>query len=371
MVSKLVLIALADKAPFPPPEPASSHQFNPLAPLTTANGWQLPQFVELPSIEVQSKARAPSAPESLSDVDVRELLLQCLLIMGLFVSETDQICQTLSWPEGCEGRQNNRLRLMLAVARDAHGRTVLHAAALNGFDKLATALIQADGELQLMGVCDNDNRTCLHSACQGGNELIVEILLKHGAAVDACDAANTTPLHIAAADAPTKCVQSLLDRGAECQALGDSSGTALHWACAAGRSDVAQVLLEASTGLIGMHGGAGNTALVMAVVRAAAATVGVLIQVGADILEQVDIGERGSAGMLQKKNADNQDCVQALLAAPTGQQASGNTERARRFSRFYCSICRAHCRCKFHLSSVCREGNEHNGACTYCRDGQL
>lgn len=70
-----------------------------------------------------------------------------------------------------------------------------------------------------------------------------EILLKHGAEPDLADRAGTTPLMLAAREGHCKLLQLLLDRGADAKRLDAQGWTSLSWAAYAGQGRAARFLL--------------------------------------------------------------------------------------------------------------------------------
>ncbi|MBK8477679.1 MAG: ankyrin repeat domain-containing protein [Opitutaceae bacterium] len=72
-------------------------------------------------------------------------------------------------------------------------------------------------------VRDSLSRTALHEAVVGGHHAIVELLIAHGAEIDAKDSNGTTPLMEAASVGDLDLIQKLLRAGAD-PALSDAFG---------------------------------------------------------------------------------------------------------------------------------------------------
>ncbi|OWZ23581.1 hypothetical protein PHMEG_0001528 [Phytophthora megakarya] len=106
--------------------------------------------------------------------------------------------------------------------------------------------------------------TPLHHACAGGNDNVVELLLKLGAAFDAVDLAMQTPLHVACANGDVKCARLLLraessasqvpaelynideEYGGLATKRNIGGGTAMHEAARTGSSECVELLLSAN-----------------------------------------------------------------------------------------------------------------------------
>ena len=258
-------------------------------------------------------------------IDVAALLTwQVLVGMGLLMSETVDIVDSFRWPDTtgsqqcCSSTAAGPLRLLLNVARDGSGRSVLHAAAAAGLVELLTALLLAEPSGQapsLLHLKDQNGRTALHAAAGQRNHTIVQLLLDHGAAIDALDESDTSPLMIAAADAPVACLTTLIAMGAKCDTSSMAAGTALHWACAAGRSDTVRLLLQSEPKLLDMPDASGNTPLVLAAAQGLAGTLRLLVEAGADINKRIDGCPSMGGGTILHILADGGDlaCINALL----------------------------------------------------------
>ncbi|CAN8097488.1 unnamed protein product [Discula destructiva] len=130
-------------------------------------------------------------------------------------------------------------------ARDATKRSPLHWAATNGYVELARCLLS--GEIRNITKIDakqNRTETALHLASENNRVEIVELLLSHGASVDAESAGQWTPLINAAEKGHADVVAKLLNAGANVSAELSNHMTALHWASYNGHEEVVRLLLE-------------------------------------------------------------------------------------------------------------------------------
>ncbi|EGZ11125.1 hypothetical protein PHYSODRAFT_375398, partial [Phytophthora sojae] len=112
--------------------------------------------------------------------------------------------------------------------------------------------------------CPTTGLTALHYACAAGNDNVVELLLKLGAASDTVDLAMQTPLHVACANGNVECARLLLraeastpqvptvlynvdeEYGGLATKRDIGGGTAMHEAARAGSPECVELLLTAN-----------------------------------------------------------------------------------------------------------------------------
>lgn len=126
-------------------------------------------------------------------------------------------------------------------ARDAQGRTRLHAAALEGRRDEAGALIAAGADINAR---DNAGSAPLHLAAGFGQRAVVDLLLTMGADVEARNAAGDTPLHAAAYWGQFGVVVQLVESGADPGARNKDGLTPLAVAEKQNRTEVAAYLKD-------------------------------------------------------------------------------------------------------------------------------
>lgn len=132
--------------------------------------------------------------------------------------------------------------------RDSIKRTPLHWAATNatsGHLELARALLSGEpGKRAAINAAQNRGKTALHLASEHNRVDFVELLLSHGAYIDAASDGRWTPLINAAEKGHAAVVSRLLAAGANVNAELSNHMTALHWASFNGHEDVVKLLLE-------------------------------------------------------------------------------------------------------------------------------
>jgi ankyrin repeat protein len=123
-------------------------------------------------------------------------------------------------------------------AQNPSGESGLMMAALKGNLAVCTALLERGAELNRRGW------TPLHYAAAGGSLQIVELLLAHGARIDARAPNGRTPLMMAAQSADEHVVAALLAAGANVHARERHDATAADLAGVAGREWLERQLNE-------------------------------------------------------------------------------------------------------------------------------
>jgi ankyrin repeat protein len=162
-----------------------------------------------------------------------------------------------------------------------------------------------------------DGLTALHFAALRGRPVVIEKLVRAGAAVNAADAGGFTPLMLACRRPQTaSSVESLLGAGAD-SGLADHDGhTALHTAAHCGGLEAAQLLLQAAGGeraQLEAKDSEGRTALHFAAYHGSEKLAALLLQAGADA--SAATGEGESVLELATRVHPDQAALLELLAA--------------------------------------------------------
>lgn len=113
----------------------------------------------------------------------------------------------------------------------------LHTAALEETPEITRLLLEAGAPVNAH-TTDKGTWTALHIAGSYSHTKTMDVLLKHGADVNAKAARDWTPLHVAAWCGRGDAVALLLDHGADTNALTDKGRTATFWAENKGHEDV-------------------------------------------------------------------------------------------------------------------------------------
>jgi ankyrin repeat protein len=141
----------------------------------------------------------------------------------------------------------------LISGRDGAGRTPLTVAAIGGQKEVVLFLLSQGADVNDKGFME---MTPLADMAAGWGQRddercteIAEVLLSHGALVNAIDGYGTTPLYRGAESGRTQLVRLLLEKGAD-TSLADKWGkTALHVAAMNGRRNVVEILVNAKAWL--------------------------------------------------------------------------------------------------------------------------
>jgi len=131
---------------------------------------------------------------------------------------------------------------------------------------------------------DRGSTPLFGAACRGDMD-VAELLINGGADIDFTDERGWPPLHGAALQGHADMVEFLLDEGAGVDVTGGSGQAALHWAAFGGHASVANVLLEHDAG-VDAADDTGQTALDLAVSQGHSDVVSLLRDYGAGGLEE-------------------------------------------------------------------------------------
>ena len=162
--------------------------------------------------------------------------------------------------------------------RDDAGLTSLMMAVVNDKLQAVKCLLKqgADPSLQ-----DNDGWNVLHSASQGGNPEVIELMLSHVPNIDSETKVGATPLMIAAGNDNLQAVKYLLKQGTD-PSLQDNDGwNVLHYASQGGNPELIELMLSHLPSIDSVTK-EGITPLMMAAVNDKLHAVRCLLKQGAD-----------------------------------------------------------------------------------------
>jgi ankyrin repeat protein len=155
-------------------------------------------------------------------------------------------------------------------AKDREGLTALHRAACRSYREVIQFLLAAGADVNARTVRDpepdpvmRENRalddtfgpgtTPLHAAAAGGDPCVIEVLLTHGARIQAANESGATPLHCAVREARPGVVEFLIAKGADVNAQDRGGATPLVDALASGLVKTAKVLIAAGAKTVDMR----------------------------------------------------------------------------------------------------------------------
>jgi ankyrin repeat protein len=184
--------------------------------------------------------------------------------------------------------------------------------------------------------------TPLHDAAVGGNPAVVELLIAHGAGVDAKTESERTPLHYAAGYRRTRgaegsflqqlslrggrqqsdVIRLLLAKGADVHAKDKDAATPLRYALQSGQRDSAEILIAAGAEKVAVKNEGNQRMLHYAFRQKDLALVRLLLANGADTEEQ---DENGNTLLHLAARDPNQEVAELLIA----HHANANAQNQR------------------------------------------
>jgi ankyrin repeat protein len=171
-------------------------------------------------------------------------LAKLLLARGASVNATNVTGFTITPLDWAISADNTELVKLLLDHGAIVGATFLSAAAGRGDVDIAEILIAHGADVNAK---DRGGNTALHAAAWDGRDEVVKLLLSKGAEADAKRSDGLTPLINAAGPGAERhgkgCVGMLLAKGANINATDGDGETALHKAAYYGNKDVVEILL--------------------------------------------------------------------------------------------------------------------------------
>jgi ankyrin repeat protein len=126
-------------------------------------------------------------------------------------------------------------------ARDKFGETLLHMAAVRGYQEIASMLIAGGADVNAK---DERGMTPLHAAAWSGHKETATLLLSKGSGINAKDEDGVTPLHVSALSGNIETMVLLINSGAEINAKNQNGMTPLHAAALTGQKEAVKLLIE-------------------------------------------------------------------------------------------------------------------------------
>ena len=115
------------------------------------------------------------------------------------------------------------------LKQDDEGHTLVHWAALGGYNEIVEFLLEKGAPLNDHSENDYGPRP-IHWACVNGHVIVVELFIERGVALDVTDLNGCSPLLVASQYGQSLVVSYLLQKGANKFHLDINGDGALHWA---------------------------------------------------------------------------------------------------------------------------------------------
>ncbi|CAO2653999.1 Nn.00g107320.m01.CDS01 [Neocucurbitaria sp. VM-36] len=203
------------------------------------------------------------------------------------------------------------------IIEDVHARSgqtdvsVLHVAVILTFPELVDYLLENGWRCEIHKK-DSLGFQPLYYACEGGQEEIVDALLRAGADINYVnDSDKPAALHAAASNSHSDIVMTLLNNGANVDATSPDRGTALYAAAANADNEILKLLLDRGA-KVNIIGGASRRALNIAAFNGNLEAVCILIERGADIDPNEDYWYGSALGAAARRGHD--DVAKFLLS---------------------------------------------------------
>ncbi|XP_076293144.1 uncharacterized protein LOC143215159 isoform X1 [Lasioglossum baleicum] len=203
-------------------------------------------------------------------MNVQELHNGPPLLRAIFFGAVEEVLSLLSSKED-------------ACWEDKKQRTLLHAAAYMGDSKIVELLLLHGAAVNAK---DKKWLTPLHRACCSGNHEVVHVLLRHKANVNVCDRTWQTPLHVAAANNAVKCAELLVPYLKDVNIVDGAGRTSLHYAAYNGHLEMTEYLIRIGCSVNAYDRRNNRSALHFAAFMGHDSIVKTLIDNGADVKDK-------------------------------------------------------------------------------------
>ncbi|HUT61814.1 MAG TPA: ankyrin repeat domain-containing protein [Phycisphaerae bacterium] len=235
-------------------------------------------------------------------------------------------------------RTSDVARLLVASgtdvdSRDSYGYTPLRYASSSGNREVALLLLAEGADVNAQP--GGGERSALHFAVQGGHAALVELLLNHGADIEAkqefsSDADGVTPLLLAAGKGNVEIVKLLLSKGADLKATDNNGLTALSYAARKGNVPLLRVLVAKG---LAVNGSAKDRQVAPPIVLAVGSgnkeAIQFLLSKGADVDSRIGAASpfegRSALHVAAVSSAEMVSLIIASGATVDARDAEGNT----------------------------------------------
>uniref|UniRef100_A0A8C7FXS3 Ankyrin repeat domain 52a n=1 Tax=Oncorhynchus kisutch TaxID=8019 RepID=A0A8C7FXS3_ONCKI len=216
--------------------------------------------------------------------------------------------------QGHEGCLEVLLEHKTCSSQEGNRFTPLHCALMNGRSGAAEMLLESAG-VQMVNTRDTKGRTPLHAAACAEDVSGLQLVLRHGAEINAVDHTGRSALMVAADNGQSGTVAILLQRAkADLTLLDDNGNTALHLACSKAHEMCALLILGEihNATLVNATNAALQMPLHLAARNGMATVVQALLSRGATVLA---VDEEGHTPALAcAPNKDVADCLALILS---------------------------------------------------------
>ena len=196
---------------------------------------------------------------------------------------------------------------------DEHGRTCLALALAQGQLAAARLMLTTDSAQVRTDVHDVEHgSSVLHAAVFAGQPELVQLLLQRGADANHADANQATPLFFACEQGADELVELLVAAGADARGVDNEGRSALHFAAMSDRCTTCELLVGTHGLDINATDQDGRSALHTAAYAGHAATVAVLVRLGANVDAQ---DSQGISTLHWAATAGSLPCCRALVEA--------------------------------------------------------
>ncbi|XP_019638168.1 PREDICTED: death-associated protein kinase 1-like [Branchiostoma belcheri] len=186
------------------------------------------------------KVQSPQSLAFLFAIASRDVAAAAMLDHGLLWVRTEEM-DLDKFFRAVERGDVQTVRRGLDAGVDVKERTSLHVASRYGQTAVAELLIKHGADLEARGEYE---KTSLHVASGHGQTAVAELLIKHGADLEARDDDQDTPLHDAAVEGHTGTCELLIRHGADVTARSVDQDAPLHRAADRGHTGTCELLIR-------------------------------------------------------------------------------------------------------------------------------
>ncbi|CAG2110484.1 unnamed protein product, partial [Medioppia subpectinata] len=209
---------------------------------------------------------------------------------------------------------------------DERGQAALHIAAELGHEEVVDILLASNA---FVNVRNKHGMTPLHLAARRGfNSIVKQLVLSHGALLDAFTLTKQTPLHLAAENGQLEVCNTLLTMKADVNATDNHSQTPLHLAAEHDHSEVLKLFLKHNPERLSVPNKNGYTCAHIAAAKGSVAVIKELMRLNQESVINARISKTKSTTLHLAAEGGHVEVVRVLLQAgakATDENAEGYT----------------------------------------------